>query len=131
MPIAAARLYFCPEVGQAHRPRRSPTKRNAYQVGEIKMNFERDFTNQIGNWGMYSYDRPAWLFWNAMMNGLMDSGYSQQAAEQWLRSKAARWMLDGDMGDKIEELAYEFAKSRAARELASIKECEKWAKEAA
>lgn len=77
---------------------------------------------------MYSYGRVSANFWNAFMNGLMDAGFSERAAIEWLRSKAARWALDGKLGDKLETLAFEFAKQHA-EEYATRKDCDKWARE--
>ncbi len=62
---------------------------------------------------MYSYDRPAYTFWSAFMNGLMAGGLTEKQAEDWLTSKNARWSLDGDLGDMIETLAFDYAKKAA------------------
>ena len=79
---------------------------------------------------MHSYDRVSATFWNAFMNGLMDAGFSEAAAVEWLRSKAARWALDGKLGDALEALAFNFAKQHS-EEYATRRDCEKWAKQAA
>jgi len=90
---------------------------------------KHDFTLKVGELGMYSYERPAYTLWDALANGLIDAGYSEKAALEWLRSKAARWALDGELGDAIAELGYQFGNGKMAQRLASIADCEKWAKE--
>lgn len=62
---------------------------------------------------IYSYERPAYIFWSAFMNGLRAAGLTEEEAKDWIASKRARWMLDGEMSDKIEALAYEYAKAHA------------------
>jgi hypothetical protein len=59
---------------------------------------------------MYSYERPAYLFWSAFMNGLRAAGYTEKQAIEWLTSKHARWALDGALGDEIEKLAFNYAR---------------------
>ena len=90
---------------------------------------ERDFTGRVGELAMYSYDRPSYMVWDAVMKGLMDQGYSQTAAEAWLKSKAARWALDGAFGDILCDAAYKFGKSEAAANLASKSDCKAWARD--
>jgi len=68
-----------------------------------------DITDKIagnsGNteWPMCSYDRPAYLFWNGIANGLKKNGATIKEIQWWLQSKCARWTLDG-MGNEIEKL---------------------------
>ena len=56
---------------------------------------------------IFSYEDPARMFWNAMMNGLMDSGFTEQQAKDFIASKRARCMLDGDVGQRLAALGYE------------------------
>jgi len=65
---------------------------------------------------MYSYERPASMFWSAFMNGLMAGGFSEQEARDWLTSKSARYALDGDLGDAISDMAFAAAKAIAKPE---------------
>lgn len=54
-----------------------------------------DYTKEIQDLGMYSYENPAWVFWNAAMNSLIKThGLTKEQALEWLDSKHARWMLD-------------------------------------
>jgi hypothetical protein len=53
---------------------------------------------------MYSYERVAYVYWNAFANRLMQRGYTQSEAMEILKSKHTRWMLDG-ADDKVELLA--------------------------
>ena len=103
-------------------------KRNEWK--DYSAHFCQLFDEKDGRIPMYSYDRPSSMIWNGMMNGLMSNGYSEAAAIEWLRSKAARWALDGDFGDALVKMAFDFAMEKAPS-LASKKECAKWAKEAA
>lgn len=64
---------------------------------------------------MYSYERPAYIFWSAFMNGLQAGGLSERQAKDWLTSKKARWMLDGDMSEMLEKLAFDYAKKEARK----------------
>lgn len=64
---------------------------------------------------MYSYDRPAYIFWSAFMNGLIDAGMSEKDAIEYLKSKATRYLLDGKLSDHIEKLAYETARAQVKK----------------
>lgn len=78
-----------------------------------------DITYKIGavyrlkdpKWPMYSYDRPAYMLWNAIANGLHDKGWSEEEIKTWLQSKATRWALDGSLGEDVEKLGREYAKT--------------------
>ena len=59
---------------------------------------------------MYSHERPSNLLWQAVYEGLVQSGMSHKQAVDWLQSKSPRWALDGDLGDKIEALGKEFGR---------------------
>lgn len=65
----------------------------------------QDFTVIVGDLGMYSYDRPAWTYWNAFANQLVMEGYTKEQALEILKSKHMRWMLDVEGEDKIERAA--------------------------
>ncbi len=79
----------------------------------------RDITTEIGpKWGpvsgpnpkypMYSYERPAWIFWQGFYNGLIDCGFSHQTSIEIMQSRDVRHMLDGD-GDEIKDMGYQWA----------------------
>jgi len=68
-----------------------------------------DLTSVVGELGMYSYDRPAWTFWNAFANRLMKLGFTRDAALDVLKSKHTRWMLDHKGESAIERLAERLA----------------------
>lgn len=68
----------------------------------------RDITGDIGNLyapstgcvvPMYSFERPAFQFWQGVFDGLIDKGLSEAEAFEWLQSKDARHMLDGPTGE--------------------------------
>ena len=69
-----------------------------------------DFTGRGLLDGAYSYDRPAWIVANAIMNGLIDAGFTHKQAYNWLYSKSYRHFLDGKE-HRLEQLAYELAKA--------------------
>jgi hypothetical protein len=63
-----------------------------------------DLTLEIRDQGMYSYDRPSAVFWNAVANALLKERLTREQALAALRSKHARWMLDAH-DDLIERMA--------------------------
>lgn len=64
----------------------------------------QDMATEIAGLGMYSYERPSSIFWNAVANGLIARGLTKAEAMGWLASKNARWMLDS-FEDAIEDAA--------------------------
>lgn len=75
-----------------------------------------DCTGHIGPfksdaaWPMYSFDRPAYIFWNTIAAELNKAGWTDDQIKNWLQSKAPRWALDGDWTEQIEHFARELAK---------------------
>lgn len=71
----------------------------------------QDYTGRLGpltsdaEWAMYSFERPAFMFWNAIANALRARGWSEEEIKEWLQSKEPRWMLDGEMGRSFEAMA--------------------------
>ena len=78
-------------------------------------NTDTDYTGRVGpldplhgvDWPMYSFDRPAFCFWNGFANGLRRDGWTEDQIKNTLQSKDVRWMLDGydqeidDFGEKF------------------------------
>lgn len=60
---------------------------------------------------MYSYDRPAYILWNAIGRTLAQHGWTERQIMEWLSSKEPRWALDGVLGDVLEQLGIEYAQS--------------------
>ena len=60
---------------------------------------------------MYSYERPARIFWRGFIEGLANKGWTEQEIIEWLESKAARWMLDG-MDTELFDLGFTTAKDQ-------------------
>ena len=58
-------------------------------------------------WPMYSFDRPAFMFWNGFANGLKRLGLTDEQIKDELQSKGPRWMLDNC--DEIEKLGLKMA----------------------
>jgi len=63
----------------------------------------------------YSYERPASMLGNALINGMIAEGMTERQALCAIHSKVYRWALDGSLGDAIEELGLEHGR-RLARE---------------
>jgi len=69
-----------------------------------------DCTSLLGNlesgrsWAMYSYDRPAYIVWNAIAAQLYDHGWTDEQIKNWLQSKSPRHDLDSDLGDMLQDL---------------------------
>lgn len=65
---------------------------------------------------MYSYERPAYILWQGVFNGLREAGYSEKQAIDWLQSKSPRWALDCELGEKLREIGFEFGKLAAKQD---------------
>ncbi len=59
------------------------------------------------DWPMFSYHRPADLFWQGVANRLQAAGWSERRIRDWLQSKAPRLCLDGAWGDRLAALGAE------------------------
>lgn len=88
-----------------------------------------DITSSIGElfpssepvkYTMYSYSRPAYLFWQGFYAGLRKNGATHKQAIAVLQSKAARHMLDGE-GDTLSELGEPMANKGYANWMTYIK----------
>lgn len=75
----------------------------------------KDFTGLNLFDDAYSYKRPSELIANAIMNALIDSGFTYEQALNWIYNKSYRWFLDG-MDHKFEELAYKLVKKEVKEE---------------
>ena len=84
----------------------------------VKLGSAYDCTTLIGplhgadkepEWPMYSYERPAYMLWNAIAGQLNKRGWSDEEIKAWLQSKETRWALDGDLGDLISQIGTVFA----------------------
>lgn len=60
-------------------------------------------------WRMYSFERPAYLLWNAIASELHANGWTDNDIKNWLQSKEPRWSLDSDLGEALEDLGRQFA----------------------
>ncbi len=80
-----------------------------------------DITSKIGplfnsdqkpaEWPMYSYERPAYMLWNAIANGLKARKWTEKQIRDWLQSKHPRWALDCELGTALEKIGADFAKT--------------------
>lgn len=74
----------------------------------------RDLTDALGpmfrdgGWApeipMYSYERPAYILWQAIFTSMVEGGATQEQAIEWLQSKDPRRALDGSLGDSLRSL---------------------------
>ena len=60
-------------------------------------------------WPMYSFDRPAFVVWNAIAANLHARGWTDAEIKDWLQSKCARWALDGELTAFLTEAASRYA----------------------
>lgn len=67
-----------------------------------------DFTGQGLMESAYSYERPAYIVGNALLNGMIAAGLTKEQAIQVLHSKHYRWSLDQDLGELLTHLAYSY-----------------------
>lgn len=61
----------------------------------------------------YSYERPAYIVANALVNGFLAYGLTEKQALNLLYSKAYRYKLDWDLEDKLEKVAFKAGKEVA------------------
>lgn len=67
-----------------------------------------DFTGQGILEDAYSYDRPAYIVGNALLNGIIRAGFTKEQALNLFYSKAYRWALDGTLGEHLTEIGYQY-----------------------
>ena len=72
-----------------------------------------DFTGQGILEDAYSYDRPAWIVGNALLNGIIRAGYTKEQAINLFYSKAYRWALDGTLGEHLEQIGHQYGQIMA------------------
>jgi hypothetical protein len=72
-----------------------------------------DFTGQGILEGAYSYDRPAWIVGNALLNGIIRAGFTKEQAINLFYSKAYRWALDMDLGEHLQQIGYQYGQIMA------------------
>ena len=72
-----------------------------------------DFTGQGILEDAYSYDRPAWIVANALINGFIEAGLTKEQAINLFYSKATRWALDGSLGEALTDVSYKLGKQIA------------------
>ena len=54
----------------------------------------------------YSYERPAWMIGNALINGFIAGGLSEKQALLLIGSSAYRHALDQTLGEMLEGIAF-------------------------
>jgi hypothetical protein len=72
-----------------------------------------DFTGQGILEDAYSYERPAYIVGNALLNGIIRAGYTKEQAINLFHSKAYRWALDGILGEHLHEIGYQYGQIMA------------------
>ena len=81
----------------------------------MKNNEIKDFTSQGLVENAYSFDFPAQLMANGIINGLIKNGWNQEQAINWVHSKAYRHALDGFLANAIEQMGIDYA-GKASKE---------------
>src|SRR2546425_206787 len=79
---------------RTHRKIHRKLKRTAKERRMAAQVETLDLTKEIADSGMYSYDRPAYTFWNGAAQALAAAGYENDTVIHILKSKVTRWMLD-------------------------------------
>jgi hypothetical protein len=72
-----------------------------------------DFTGQGILEDAYSYNRPAHIVGNALLNGIIRAGYTKEQAINLFYSRAIRWGLDGALGKHLHEIGYQYGQIMA------------------
>ena len=72
-----------------------------------------DFTGQGILEDAYSFDRPAHIVGNALLNGIIRAGYTKEQAINLFYSKALRWALDGALGEHLDEIGFQYGQIMA------------------
>jgi len=65
-----------------------------------------DFTGQGILEDAYSFDRPAHIVGNALLNGIIRAGYTKEQAINLFYSKALRWALDFGLEEQLQEIGF-------------------------
>lgn len=52
--------------------------------------------NSDAPWAMYSFDRPAYTFWDGVAAALYRRGWTDEEIKTWLQSSEPRHALDGN-----------------------------------
>ena len=73
-----------------------------------------DITEEVQRWGMYSYERPAYMLWNEIGRELYRQGWTKEEIKALLRSKYTRWGLDGRLQSGLQAIAQQWAQSMLA-----------------
>lgn len=81
----------------------------AYDLGKAAL--AEAASTQTPEIPMYSFERPAYILWNGIYNGLRNRGWTDEEAREWLRSKHTRWLLDDVSGELLDMLGKFAAKS--------------------
>jgi len=85
-----------------------------------------DITGDIGSLHsdakctMYSFERPAYNFWNGIAEGMIANGATYEEVYWWLSSKNARWLLD-NMDQEIQKMGKKYGKKVNLNDLRIIK----------
>jgi hypothetical protein len=72
-----------------------------------------DFTGQGILEDAYSYERPAYIVGNALINGFIRAGYTKEQAINLFYSVAYRMALDGVLGEHLEQIGYQYGQIMA------------------
>jgi hypothetical protein len=75
-------------------------------------------TKGEAEWPMLSFDRAAYMLWNAIAGRLHRAGWSDSQIKEWLQSRESRFALEGELGEAIHQLGETYAECWINAELA-------------
>lgn len=79
-------------------------------IGESKEKHQYLLKQGEVKYPMYTFARPAYMFWQGFYNGLRKSGISHKEALTHMQGKGVRWLFDQDGDQEMEKVGQLFAK---------------------
>lgn len=77
---------------------------------------------------MYSYSRPAWTLWQAIIGELFQAGWTEREVQAYLQSRYPRWELDGELGERLRALGEAYGRE-LVRDQELRRNCRRWSQE--
>ena len=71
----------------------------------------KDYTDAIKE--AFSFNRPAYILGQALMEGMIKAGLTEEQALSLIYSKGYRWQLDGALGQALELIGYHHGQQMA------------------
>jgi len=93
---------------------KNPHKEGIERLRDITADIGPMYPNNKATVPMYSFDRPAWILWQAVYDAMRAEGCSDEQAIAWLQGRGPRMELDGGLGDKVRVLGIEIGRACAS-----------------